>query len=257
MAPFTPPFPVLFLHAFPLNGRMWDDQKAFLVEHLGWPPNLVLAPHHPGFGDAPGVEGGLDAFAAKALETLDRAGVDRAVVVGLSMGGYVAFRLYARWPQRVAAMVLADTRPGPDDEVGRARRTEQAARVRREGVGWLPDALLPALLGETTRRDRPEVVERVRRMMLEASPEGVAAALEAMRERPDSTPLLASVSVPVLAVVGEEDTLTPLEEARKIAEGVPVGRLAVLPGAGHLSNLENPHAFGRALAEFLKSLGEP
>lgn len=250
-------FPVLFLHAFPLDARMWEDQKVFVRESLKTPPDRILAPHHPGFGGVPTVAGGLDAFAAGAVNALDRAGVDRAVVVGLSMGGYVAFRLYACWPQRVAALVLADTRAGRDDEAARARRTEQAARVRREGVGWLGEVLLPSLLGETTRRERPEVVEGVRRMVLGANPEGVAAALEAMRDRPDSTPLLPSISVPVLAVAGEEDTLTPPEEARKIAGRVPRGRFLVLPGAGHLSNLERPDAFNAALAEFLSSLRAP
>jgi 3-oxoadipate enol-lactonase len=182
---------------------------------------------------------------------MDAEGISEAVVVGLSMGGYVALRLQARWPGRVSGMVLADTRAGPDDEAGRGKRTDQAARARREGIGWMEEALLPALLGETTLRERPGVVEDVRRMIGEGDPEGVARALEAMRARPDSTPHLGKIRVPVLALVGEEDTLTPVAEATRIAEGAGDGRLVVIPGAGHLSNLEAPAPFREALFSFL------
>lgn len=244
----NPPTPIVFLHAFPLNAAMWARQ----VEALA--PRRALAPHFPGFGGRPHGEADLDAFARAVLDDMDQAGFGEAVVVGLSMGGYAAFRLQALAPDRVVGMVLADTRAGADDEAGRAKRADQAARARREGVGWMADALLPALLGETTRRDRPGVVARVRGLIGQADPEGVARALEAMRERPDSTPHLREIQVPVLVVVGEEDTLTPPSESRRIAEGVPDGRLVVLPGAGHLANLEAPAAFDAALAEFVSSV---
>jgi len=241
--------PVVFLHAFPLNGSMWARQVEALASRR------VLAPHFPGFGGRPHGEASLDAFARAALADMDAAGIGTAVVVGLSMGGYTAFRLHALAPDRVAALVLADTRAGADDEAGRAKRTDQAARVRREGTGWLADTLLPGLLGETTRRERPDVVERVLALIAQADAEGVARAQEAMRGRPDSTPDLARVRVPVLALVGEEDTLTPPPGVRKIAEAVPDGRLTVLPGAGHLANLEAPEAFNAALAEFVSAVG--
>jgi pimeloyl-ACP methyl ester carboxylesterase len=237
--------PVVLLHAFPLSATMWEAE----LSALGSRP--VLAPHFPGFGGRPPGAPELDEFAGIVGQDMDAAGIPEAVVVGLSMGGYVALRLHALWPQRVAGLVLADTRAGCDDEAGRARRTDQAARARREGVGWLGDALLPALLGQTTLRERPAVVGAVKRMMAQASPEGVARALEAMRGRPDSTPALGDIGVPVLALVGEEDTLTPVDEARRIAEGVPNGRLVVIPRAGHLSNLEAPGTFHEALLSFL------
>lgn len=237
--------PVVFLHAFPLSSAMWKPQHGVLGGRT------VLTPDFPGFGDRTVDTPDLEHFARAVLDRMDAAGMGRAILVGLSMGGYVALRFQALWPGRVAGMVLADTKAGSDDAAGRVKRTDQAARVRQEGVAWLAEALLPALLGETTRQTRPEVVTEVRRMAEAADPEGVARALEAMRERPDSTPGLGAIRVPVLALVGEEDTLTPVAEARKIAEGVPDGRLVVIPGAGHLSNLESPEAFNEALTSFL------
>lgn len=241
-----PSIPVLLLHAFPLDSSMWAPQREALAGRT------ILAPDFPGFGRQP-ADGAadLDDFARSALSHLDDAGLARAVVVGLSMGGYVAFRLYDLAPERIAALVLADTKASRDDEAARMKRTDQATRIRREGVGWLADALLPALLGETTRRTRPQIVSAVRKLIAAARPEGVARALEAMRERPDSTPLLAGITVPVLVLVGEEDTLTPPAEAQKIAGAAADGRLVVIPGAGHLSNLESPQAFNEALGDFL------
>jgi 3-oxoadipate enol-lactonase len=236
---------VVFLHAFPLNAAMWAAQVDALKGRR------TLAPHLPGFGGQAVAQADLDAFAAAALGEMDASGVDRAVVVGLSMGGYVAFRLHALAPDRVEGLVLADTRAGADDEAGRRKRTDQAARARSEGIGWMPDAMVPALLGETTRRERPEVVDHVRRLIAQAHPEGVARALEAMRQRPDSTPALAGIGVPTLVVVGEEDTLTPPGESRHIADGIPGARLVVLPRAGHLANLEAPAGFNEVLLDFL------
>ncbi len=243
MDPLTP---VVFLHAFPLEASMWAAQ----LPALGSRPAII--PNFPGFGGRPPGASDLDSFASSVLEDMDHAGIEAAVVVGLSMGGYVAFRLMAQAKNRVMGLVLADTRAGPDDEAGRLRRTEQAARVREQGTGWLSDAFAPALLGETTRRERPGVEAKVRGLIEGADAEGVARALEAMRDRPDSSGILGGIRVPVLVMVGEEDTLTPPAEARKIAGGVRDGRLVVLPGAGHLSNLENPEGFNQALTSFLR-----
>jgi pimeloyl-ACP methyl ester carboxylesterase len=239
-----PTTPVMLLHAFPLNASMWEPQRAALGSRK------TLAPDFPGFGGSLVGAAELDEFAQGAIRVLDAAGIDCAVIVGLSMGGYVAFRLHALAPERIAGLVLADTKAGADDEAGRTKRTIQAARARKEGVGWLEE-LIPALLGETSRHNRPEVVAAVRAMLKQADPEGVARALEGMRARPDSTPHLGEIQVPVLVLVGEEDTLTPLDEAQNIVDGVPDGRLAVIPRAGHLSNLESPEPFNDALLRFL------
>lgn len=236
--------PVLLLHAFPLRAAMWEPQRTALGSRK------ILTPDFPGFGGRAPAATELDGFAQAALDQMDAARIDRAVVVGLSMGGYVAFRLHALVPERLAGLVLADTKAGADDEAGRLKRTDQAARARNEGVGWLEE-LLPALLGQTSRDTRPEVVATVRAMLEDADPEGVARALEAMRGRPDSTPYLAEIQVPVLVLVGEEDTLTPVDEARQMVDRIPDARLAVITRAGHLSNLEAPAAFNEELLRFL------
>ncbi len=237
--------PVVFLHAFPLTPVMWQSQVAALAGRR------VLTPSFPGFGGRPPGGATLDDFADAVVADMDAAGIGQAVVVGLSMGGYVAFRLHARRPERVAGLVLADTKATADDDAARAKRTEQAERARRDGVGWLVDALVPVLLGETTLAHRPRVRSSVATMMADASPEGVALALLAMRDRPDSTQNLAAIAVPVLAIAGDEDRVTPVAGAQQIADGVADGRLVVLRKAGHLSNLEDPVAFNRTLRAFL------
>ncbi len=237
---------VVFLHAFPMSARMWDPSRADLPRDLE-----ALAPHFPGFGDSAPGPTSLAGFASEVLAALDREGFDRVVLVGLSMGGYVAFRLLDVASSRVAGLVLADTRAAADPEDVRDRRTAQAARVRAEGPGWLPDALLPGLLGVTTRAERPEVVDAARTMITGGNREGIARALEALRDRPDSTPMLHRLRMPAHVIVGAEDTLTPPAEAATLAAGIHGATLDVLPGAGHLSALETPAAFCRSVTSFL------
>lgn len=238
---------VVFVHAFPLDSRMWEAQ-ARTAASLGW---TVLTPDLPGFGGRPPGETDLAAWARDVLAECDRRGIARAVFAGLSMGGYVVFRVAALAAERVAGLVLADTRAAADAPEARDRRTALAARVRAEGVSFLADELLPSLLGETSRLARPDLVADVRRRILTADAEGVARALLAMRDRPDSTPLLPALRVPALVLVGEEDTLTPPDESRSLAASLPNARFQEIRGAGHLSNLENPEAFNAVLAELL------
>jgi pimeloyl-ACP methyl ester carboxylesterase len=241
-----PETPIVFLHPFPLDASVWKET----MEAVG--ARTTLSPNFPGFGGrAPGPES-IDGFAEAVAADMDEAGVDRAVIVGLSMGGYVALRMHALWPERVAALVLADTRAGADAPDGAAKRTKQAERARTEGVaGWLADTMIPNVLGASTRGTNPALVARVHSLMTAADPEGVARALLAMRDRPDSRSVLTEIAVPVLALVGSEDTVTPPDEARLIADAVPNGQLEVIEGAGHLSNLENPGSFDAALRQFL------
>jgi pimeloyl-ACP methyl ester carboxylesterase len=237
---------VLLLHAFPLDRRMWRA----VGERLQ-PRARVLAPDLPGFGGSAGVavEPSLDAWADLLEGWLEVAAGSRPVVVcGLSMGGYLALRLAHRHPRRLAALVLADTHAGSDTDADRANRDERIALVGERGVGALLDTLLPRLVGPTAS---PAVVAEVRRIAGTQAREAVTGALAAMRDRPDSTPLLQGIRVPALVLVGADDALTPLSVAERTCAELPYGRLRVIPDAGHLSALEAPEPFAEALANLL------
>lgn len=240
---------VLFLHAYPLDGSMWAPQVESLPRGF-----RALAPSLPGFGGRePGADT-LEGWAEEVLAMLDVQGVRTCVVVGLSMGGYLAFRLLERAPWRVQGLVLCDTRAAPDAPEVRERRLAMVQRVREEGTGWLGDHMVPLLLSEETRKRRPAVEAYVREAIARAHPEGVARALLAMRDRPDSRPLLPSISVPVLCIVGAADSLTPPSEMQEMAARIPRAGMVVIPGAGHLTNREAPEAFQQALWDYLAAL---
>ncbi len=238
----------MLLHAFPLSARMWDRQLTLSEE--GW---RVIAPDLRGFGEgsADPPARTMDDYAADLIDLLDALHVHDAVVGGLSMGGYVAFALLRIVPGYIKGLILADTRPQADSNDAQQGRDRMRALVDTQGTEGLASELVPKLLGETTRRERPETVEVVRDLIVANSPAAVAGALAAMKSRPDSSPLLAKVHVPTLVLVGEEDTITPLSDGRALHEAIIGSELVVIPRAGHLSSLEAPEAFTRAVARFL------
>ncbi len=235
---------VVLLHGFPLNARMWEPQLAGLGERAH-----LIAVDLPGFGlsPLPAQAPSLADYARAVRKLVDHLGLDKVLVVGLSMGGYVAFRLVEELGPRLVGLLLADTRANADSEAAAAMRHELAAEVESEGVIAAVNEFMPKLIGATTLRAQPAVVDRARAIMLENSVAGVAGALRAMAGRPDSTALLGSLRVPVLCVGGDEDTLTPPDVLRAMAKLIPGARVEILPGAGHLSNLEAPAAFNDAL----------
>ncbi|MEU4829160.1 alpha/beta hydrolase [Streptosporangium sp. NPDC023615] len=240
--------PVVLLHAFPLSSAMWLAQREGLAETC-----KVITPDLRGFGgSALGEdEPSLDVMADDVVRLLDDEGVDRAVVGGLSMGGYVTMALCRRHPDRLLGVILADTKAGADPEEARSGRESIAADVLREGTSVLVDRVLPGLLGQTTLRRRAMVSGRVRGLVQAAPPVAAAWAQRAMAARPDSFSTLRALAVPVLVVVGEEDELTPPAAAGAMAEAAPDGRLEVIEKAGHLSAVEQPEAFNRAVRGFV------
>jgi len=238
--------PLVLLHAFPLSSAMWAGLSM---------RGRVIAPDQRGFGasalgeDAPS----LGECADDVLALLDRLGLDRVALGGLSMGGYVAMELLRRAPERVAALLLADTKAQADTAEQREGRLRTAETVEREGTAQLADTMLPALLGRTALEARPEVVDRVRRWVGAATPATVAWASRAMAARPDAFEVLRATDVPALVIVGDQDVLSPVALAREMADALPQGRLLVVPEAGHLSAVEDPEAFGAGVNDFLAS----
>ncbi len=246
-----PADPLVLLHAFPLNGKMFEPQMgAFSGERR------VIAPDYPGFGRSPRTPAQPDVryYAGCVRNLLDRLELERVVLGGVSMGGYVAFECVRLFPEQISGLVLANTRPDPDSREARESRKEMARRVAEEGVGVLIGLQMERLLAPDTLRNDPGVVEAVKTMILESSPDGVVAALGAMRERPDSTDLLSDIKVPTLVVGGEQDAISSPEVMGAMAEKILGSRHATIPSAGHLSNLESPEAFNAALAGFLTDL---
>jgi len=243
---------VVLLHGFPFNRSLWREQ----AEALGG-SFRVIAPDLRGHGDSPVVDGPatMEAMAEDVAALLDGLGVGRAVVGGLSMGGYVTLAFCRMFPDRVRALVLADTRPQADTEEGRRAREVAALRALREGMGAIADSMLPKMFAPATFNGRPEVVGRVREMILGTKPEGAAAALRGMAVRRDQTDWLAEISVPTLVVVGREDSITPPADSETMQSKIKAARLEIIEGAGHVSNVERPAEFNRALTDFLGGLG--
>jgi pimeloyl-ACP methyl ester carboxylesterase len=238
---------ILLLHAWPLDARMWEPQLAALPNDV-----RVVAPNLPGFGDSEpaGAVMTMRAAAERALSELERAGVDRALVCGLSMGGYVAFELWRRSPDRVIGLLLANTRAVDDTPDAADKRRRLAERLRAEGNVLTDDP--PPLLAE----DAPaELFERVRMWIADQTPEAIAAAALGMAERPDSTPDLATIDVPTLVITSTGDRLISPDVSSAMAEEIAGAELHVLDGAGHLSNLEAPGEFDRLLLQHVRACG--
>lgn len=239
---------VLLLHAFPLGLSMWDPQ----VESLAATRRVVRFDAR-GFGGSQTDDVApltMERIADDGAYLLDQLSIARAVVHGCSMGGYAAFAFARRHARRLAGLVLQDTRAGADTPEGRAGRAALAAKVLEEGSAAAVDALLPKLLGETSHRERPALVATLRERILAASPRAIANGVHGLAARGDSRAMLPAISVPTLVLVGEEDVLTPPDEAKALAAAIPGARLEVIPRAGHLANLENPDAVNAALRAF-------
>jgi pimeloyl-ACP methyl ester carboxylesterase len=243
--------PVIFLHAFPLSQQMWNEQTAALSQ-----ANRVITFDWRGFGESElrGDRFAMDLLAEDLAGLMNEIGIDRAVVCGLSMGGYAAFAFYRKYADRVKALILADTRAGADNEEGKHARREMAELALQSGAAVIADRMIPRLLAPVTLQNKPAIAERVRAIIEGNRPETIAAAQRGMAERPDSTELLAKISCPTLLIVGSDDTLTPPNEAERMRDRISDARLVVISEAGHLSNLEQPDDFNRAVADFLKEL---
>lgn len=243
---------LVLLHAFPLDATMYE---AVTDEFDG----DLVTPDLPGFGGTPllDAEPSMDAFADHLARQLDAEGLDRVVIGGTSMGGYVAMAFCRRHADRVAGLALIDTKATADPEAAAdGRRAMAAAMVDGDTTQPLLDNVFPKLLGVTTTRDRPDVVQRVRDWVTGADPKAAAYAQRAMATRPDSVETLAELTVPSLVVVGEEDVLSPPTDAAVMASALPGAVVVEIPGVGHLTPVEAPHYVAEALSELVQRVGE-
>ncbi|HRC63397.1 MAG TPA: alpha/beta fold hydrolase [Dehalococcoidia bacterium] len=239
---------LLLLHAFPLDASMWEPQVAAFKDRLP-----VAAPDFPGLGggsDAPEVMT-MDAAADAGIRAMDAAGIEKAVVCGLSMGGYAALAFWRNHRDRVAGLVLANTRSGADDEAGKERRKALADRLKAEGSQFLVDGPPPLLSGEASE----ELWGRVKGIIAKQSAAGIAGASLGMGARPDYTDDLAGIDVPVLVITSTGDTLIPADATKPMASQIPNAQLEVIEGAGHLTNIEATEEFNRLLGTHLVKCG--
>jgi 3-oxoadipate enol-lactonase len=241
---------LLLIHGFPLDHRIWAPQLAGLSVDV-----RVIAPDLRGFGRSEVAPGPLtmEQHADDLAALLDHLAIERAVVAGLSMGGYIAFAFWRRYRERVQALVLLDTRAEPDSPQARANRDAAAVKVRQAGSVAVASEMLPRLLAPASLSNR-RIADRALTMMAEQPVEGVAGALAGLRDRADSRPALPTISVPTLVLVGEQDALTPPADAAAMAGMIPGARLVVVSRAGHLSPLENPRGVNRVMRDLLQEL---
>jgi pimeloyl-ACP methyl ester carboxylesterase len=243
--------PVVLLHAYPCDHTMWDPQAAALVS-AGY---RVVRPDLPGFGESllpPGAPHSLTVMSDAVFAALDQRGIGAFVLGGLSMGGYVAMQMLRQRPDRIAALVLVDTKATSDGPEARAVREQTAQKALASGsLAPLAEGMLPGLLGGTTMQARPAAVERTMQWITAAPSASAAWAMRAMADRPDSLATLSEFAGPAVVVAGAEDVLSPRAEQDLMVEALPNVRFVEIAQCGHLSAVERPEALSAALQAFL------
>ena len=244
-------FPIVLLHPFPVHHEFWAPVAPKLSTRY-----LLLLPDLRAHGRSEVGRGTatMSKHADDLLRLLQAQQIPRAVFVGVSIGGYILFEFWRKYSERVAALVLSNTRAEPDTEQGRANRLKSIEDARLRGTAPFVDAQSQNLIGESTRRNRPDIVATARRLMQRLTVDGLAAVQQGMAERPDSLPTLRGIDIPTLVIAGEEDTLSPLATVQGMQRHIPGAKLAMIPKAGHYAALENSEEFARVLRQFLDSL---
>lgn len=243
--------PVVLVHGFPLSAELWRPQRAALSASY-----RVLTPNLRGFGrsDPPHHSLTVDTYADDLVALLDELGIGAATFAGLSMGGYIVMALLRRHAERVRGLMLLSTKAPGDTEAGKQGRDTMIALARDEGAEAVAEKMLPNMLTAQTREQSPELVAFVREMMAGSTVDGIIGALGALRDRPDSRPVLQATRLPALIVVGQDDGIAPPAEATSMHEALRDSRLVVIPDASHLVNLEQPEHVNAALLGFLDDI---
>jgi pimeloyl-ACP methyl ester carboxylesterase len=241
--------PLLLLHAFPLDRTMWEPQLTGLANAA-----RVIALDLPGFGESSPNNFSIEGAADVVAEFIAACEIRKAVVCGLSMGGYIALAFARKHPNLLSGLILADTKAGVDDSNTKENRSKSIALVNEKGTAALFETMAPKVLSPQTHTAKPDVVACVKAIAAKQPPASVAAALAALRDRPDGNPGLKAIAVPTLVIVGEHDAVTPPLAAANLSAQIAGSKLAHIPTAGHLSNVECPDVFNAAVREFLKEL---
>ncbi|MBP1992911.1 alpha/beta fold hydrolase [Paenibacillus eucommiae] len=246
--------PVILLHGFPLDHHMWKHQTTALKEG-GF---RVITPDMRGMGgsEVPTDTISLENYADDVLALLDHLDIPKAVLGGFSMGGYIAFSMLRKAPDRFTALVLADTKPEADSPEAQKNRMNLAAALFEKGSIAASDAMIPKMLTEKTRNENPHLEVKLHSIIESTNPLSLVHASIAMAFRQDATALLTQITVPTLVIVGEEDQVTPIEVMKQMADQIYQSQFVKIPESAHLTPMENPEAFNKALLEFLQGLGD-
>jgi 3-oxoadipate enol-lactonase len=243
--------PVVLIHGFPFRSAMWQPQ----IDALSGRYRVVAADvRGHGRSDAGDGQYTLEFFVDDLLALLDHLEIPSAVLVGLSMGGYIALRAAERNPDRVRALVLCDTRSEADSNEAKVKRSAHIRRVKKDGTGPFAEDFVKSVFSPEAFQNNPSAVEFIKEIIRNNPPAGICGTLLALASRTDATPSLPDIKVPTAVVVGEKDILTPPSLARAMQEKIPEAELHIIPGAAHMSNLENPEEFNKVLLDFLSKL---
>ena len=243
--------PVVFIHAFPLNSDLWLLQHEHLQDKL-----RIISYDQPGFGKGGNAEPGatMDDYAAQVIDLLDFLHIEKCIIGGCSMGGYIAMAALKHYKERFTGAIFTNTRAAADGAEAKQKRYDQIEQIKSEGMDFLIEGMTLKLVGSMTKMEKLEIVQQVRNMMHAATPEGTIAALGAMAERPDSTEFLGTLDIPALVIHGEEDEIIPAAEAKAMAESIPDAAFHIVPEAGHLACIEQHVPFNQYVREFVKNI---
>ncbi|HCA82114.1 MAG TPA: alpha/beta hydrolase [Bacteroidetes bacterium] len=243
--------PIVFIHGFPFNHMMWDPQMKALPNHYRAITYDIRGHGESAVGDG---QYSLEFFVDDLLGLLDHLVIDKAILCGLSMGGYIALRAYERFPERIRALVLCDTKSEGDANEARVKRAGTVRSVKTAGVAQFAEDFAKLVFAPQSFQTHPDAVEAIKIAIRENSPIGISGAALALGMRTDTTAVLPRIKVPTLLLVGEHDALTPPAASEALQRQIPNAELHVIPAAGHMSNLENPGEFNRHLIDFLNRL---
>ena len=244
--------PIILLHAFPLSRQMWKQQFEPLIQA----DYRVIAPDLRGFGESSNFSdiNSMEAMAQDVAELMDNLNIEKAVIGGLSLGGYVAFNFFRLFPLKVAALLLCDTDSAADTDEKRASRIDMIEKIEDRGSEVLVEDMLPKLVSDDTKSNNNELMNALEQMFAGADRQALIGALRGMAERESHDELLKSIAVPTFLIFGEEDSITDLEVAGSLKDRIPASGLFIIKNAGHYSNLEQPEQFNAAVLDFLKAV---